>query len=95
MYRLVKEMINNIIKHASASKVELTINATNEFMTITISHNGKGLSNEMMQQLAESSDGIGLKSILSRAQLTNSVLQYILIGNKESKIIIETPLVIM
>lgn len=95
LYRLIKEMINNIIKHASASKVELTLNATIEFMTITISHNGKGLSNEMMQQLAESSEGIGLKSILSRAQLTNSVLQYILIGNKESKIIIETPLVIM
>ncbi|MES2285303.1 MAG: ATP-binding protein [Bacteroidota bacterium] len=95
LYRLIKEVINNIIKHASASTTELTISATNEFMTITITHDGKGLSNEMMQELAESSDGIGLKSILSRAQLTNSVLQYIIIGNKESKIIIETPLVII
>lgn len=94
LYRLIKEVINNVIKHASASVIELTINATPDFMTITITHDGKGLTNEMMHQLAESSDGIGLRSILSRAQLTNSVLQYILIGNKESKIIIETPLVI-
>lgn len=93
LYRMLKEVINNIIKHASASTIELTINATIEFMTITITHNGKGLTNEMMQQLAESGDGIGLKSILSRVQLTNSVLQYIIVGNKESKIIIETPLI--
>lgn len=95
LYRMIKELINNIIKHANASTIELTINATIEFMTITITHDGKGLTNEMVQQLAKSGDGIGLKSILSRAQLTNSVLQYIIIGNKESKIIIETPLVII
>ena len=94
LYRLIKEVINNIIKHAGASTIELTISATPDFMTITITHDGNGLTNEMMHQLAESGDGIGLKSILSRAQLTNSVLQYILIGNKESKIIIETPLAV-
>ncbi len=94
LYRLVKELINNIIKHASATSVELAINASAEFMTITISHNGKGLTTEMMTQLAESSDGIGLKNVLSRAQLTNSVIQYIILGEKEAKIIIETPLIV-
>ncbi len=93
LYRLVKEVLNNIIKHASASTIELTINATVEFMTITISHDGKGLTNEMMQKLSESNEGLGLKSILSRAQLTNSVIQYISRGNEKAKIIIETPLV--
>lgn len=94
LYRLVKEVINNIIKHASASTIELTINATVEFMTITLSHDGKGLTNEMMLELAESNEGMGLKSILSRAQLTNSVIQYISLGNEEAKIIIETPLTV-
>lgn len=94
LYRLIKEVVNNIIKHASASTAEVTINATSEFMTITIIHDGKGLTNEMMHHLSESSDGIGLKSILSRAQLTNSVLQCIIIGNKEAKIIIESPLLV-
>lgn len=94
LYRLVKEVINNIIKHANASTIELTINATVEFMTITLSHDGKGLTNEMMQELSESKEGMGLKNILSRAQLTNSVIQYISMGNEDAKIIIETPLIV-
>ncbi len=93
LYRLIKELINNIIKHAEASIIELSINATSELLTITLSHNGKGITTETMLILAESSDGLGLKSILSRAQLTNSVIQYIVLGNRDSKIIIETPLI--
>lgn len=94
LYRLIKEVITNIIKHATASTIEITLNATAERMTITISHNGKGITTEMVQQLAESTEGIGLKSVLSRAQLTNSVIQYINKGNEGSKIIIETPLIV-
>ncbi len=94
LYRMLKEVITNIIKHAKASTTELTINANTELMTITISHNGKGITTEKMLKLAESSEGLGLKSILSRAQLTNSVIQYIADANEDSKIIIETPLMV-
>ena len=94
LYRMIKELINNIIKHAKASAIELKINASIELLTVTISHNGKGISTETMLRLADSSDGLGLKSILSRVQLTNSVIQYIVTGNDRSEIIIETPLIV-
>lgn len=92
LYRLIKEVINNIIKHAKASSIEFAINATTDYMTVIIAHDGKGISTEMVEKLAGSTEGLGLKSILSRAQLTNSVIQYIIVGNDEAKVIIETPL---
>lgn len=93
LYRMIKEVINNIIKHAKASAIELKINASTELMTIIISHDGKGISNETMLRLADLSEGLGLKSILSRVQLTNSVIQYI-VRDDRSEIIIETPLLV-
>lgn len=92
LYRLVKEVVNNIIKHAAATKIEITLSVNNFILVTCVAHNGNGITNEMVKQLTESGGGLGLKSILSRAQLTNSTVHYSTQGKTESKIIIETPL---
>ncbi|MCW3083961.1 MAG: two-component sensor histidine kinase [Bacteroidetes bacterium] len=93
LYRLLKEVLNNIIKHTKASKVEMAISSSKETLTIVITHNGKGITNEAINRLAESTKGIGLKSIQGRAQLIDATVQYIIVGAEESKIIVETALV--
>ena len=92
LYRLVKEVVNNIIKHASATKVEINLTVNNKNLNTLITHNGNGITTEMVKELSESAKGLGIKSIMSRAQLTNSIIQYLTLGTNESKITIETPL---
>lgn len=92
LYRLIKEVMNNIVKHAKASDVEIDISTSQGSLLVVVMHNGKGITNEAIQRLIRSGKGIGLKSILGRAQLIGASVQYIIVGNEMSKIIIETPL---
>lgn len=90
LYRLIKEIINNIVKHANASQINLNNELTHEQLITIITHNGVGISDEDVRSLITSDKGIGLKSIQSRIQLTNSSIQYNYSKNEPAVIIIKT-----
>ena len=92
LYRLVKEVLNNVVKHTGATRAELAIHSSEDTLSIVVTHNGKGITNEEINRLTESNKGIGLKSIQGRAQLIDATVQYVIVDNHESKIIVETAL---
>lgn len=61
---LIKELINNVIKHSEATKVQLLIDQVDNILNLSLSDNGKGLSN-----------GMSLKSIEARAQAMDGVVK--------------------
>ncbi|TFH75053.1 hypothetical protein E3V39_02635 [Gammaproteobacteria bacterium LSUCC0112] len=61
--RIMKEMVSNIIRHAKASVVELTIGYQENQLMITVSDNGCG-----MPDSHSAHDGNGLNNIFSRAR---------------------------
>jgi hypothetical protein len=65
-FRIVQEGLQNIIKHAGATDVQVTIRYTEEIVHITISDNGIGFDTE---KELNKRDGLGLQNILSRAKL--------------------------
>lgn len=91
LYRAVREVINNILKHSKASELDVTVRTTEGSLTVRIHHNGIGISNEAATQLAQSEKGVGLKSIQSRVQLVNGSIQYLNKGQRDSEVIIEVP----
>lgn len=91
LYRAVREVINNILKHSQASAIDVTVRGTGESLSVRIHHNGIGISNEAATQLAQSDKGVGLKSIQSRVQLVNGTIQYLTKGQADSEVIIEVP----
>ncbi len=91
LYRLIKELINNILKHANAKLISITCTLENGNLITFIEHDGIGISDEEVMALINSQKGIGLKSIKSRVQLTNSKLNYLYSPPEKAKIIIITP----
>lgn len=91
LYRIVQETLNNIVKHANASVININLQNNLKSIIITINHNGKGISTEMVNELTKTNSGIGLRSVQSRAQIINATLQYITVSEKESIINIEVP----
>jgi signal transduction histidine kinase len=70
LYRMVQEVIHNILKHANASHISLDIKAKgNNAYFVTITDNGKGFD---MNTLQGQNTGIGLQNIFSRAKLINA-----------------------
>lgn len=66
MYRMVQELINNIIKHAHASELVVSSEYKNNRLDITLFHNGSGLSQEQFEELRYKKEGLGLKNIQNR-----------------------------
>ncbi len=67
LYRMLTEMINNTLKHASASIVEIDLMEKNNSLVISYVDNGKGFDYDSMINSGEG--GLGLKNILNRIRL--------------------------
>jgi two-component system, NarL family, sensor kinase len=66
LFRMVQEAINNIIKHAKATRIHIDIGYEPNQFHISINDNGKGFD---LNNNNQSSGGMGLKSIQNRAAL--------------------------
>ncbi len=91
LYRVIREVINNILKHSSASEITLTLCSSVDFITVKVTHNGIGISDEMVKELTQSKGGIGLKSIQSRIQLIKGSIHYYYREKNSAEIVIQAP----
>lgn len=92
LYRVVKEILNNILKHGKPTKIKMEVYTNDKSFVVAILHNGKGVTSEEIKRLTDISTGLGLKSIMARAQLIGSTIDYTIPQNSNAKVIIETPL---
>lgn len=71
LYRMIQEIVNNIIKHASASIIDIEIKSDPEFTTIRISDNGIGFDTSLLKT---ERSGIGLQNIINRAKTIDATV---------------------
>lgn len=73
LFRIFQEMLNNILKHSQASRVQIAINFTddNQFI-LRLADNGVGFDIEAKRNSVSSTSGVGLKSIFNRAKLVGA-----------------------
>lgn len=69
IFRVVQELINNILKHSSASFIHLTQNVHGDKFYLRIHHDGKGIVQSDFDKLNKSNTGLGLKNISSRLKV--------------------------
>jgi len=66
IYRVVQELIQNLIKHALVKSVVIEVKVENNKFLLILKHNGKGLTHQEFESYLYESDGIGLKNIINR-----------------------------
>lgn len=71
IYRIMQETLNNMLKHAQASKIEVELLKLADKLTISIKDNGVGFDTRAILQ----SKGIGWGNILTRAKIINANLE--------------------
>ena len=76
IYRMVQELINNIIKHANASQLVVSSQYENNKLNITLFHNGSGLSQQQFEELRYKKEGLGLKNIQNRIILLQGSIYF-------------------
>lgn len=71
LYRMIQEIVNNIIKHAMASIIDIEIKSVQDMTTLRISDNGIGFDTGLLQQ---ERSGIGLQNIINRAKTIDAIV---------------------
>ncbi|MCX6314258.1 MAG: histidine kinase [Sphingobacteriales bacterium] len=69
VFRIVQELVNNIIKHSNAGFVHLTQNNSGNNMYFRLHHDGAGIVQADFEKLNHSALGLGLKNIASRIRV--------------------------
>lgn len=66
LYRIVQELLSNILKHSGASSVRIAAGQRGPNARILISHNGAGLTEASYHEMLYKKGAIGLKNIETR-----------------------------
>jgi signal transduction histidine kinase len=68
---MIQEIVNNIIKHASASEIDIQIDSRPDLTSVRIADNGVGFDPSLPK---EGRPGIGLQNIANRAKTINATV---------------------
>ena len=71
VFRIIQELVNNILKHSNPGFIHLTQNISTNKMYFRIHHDGIGIVQADFDKLNHSSIGLGLKNIASRIKVLN------------------------
>jgi two-component system, NarL family, sensor kinase len=69
IFRVIQELVNNILKHSNASFIHLTQNTSGNKFFIRLHHDGRGITQADFNKLNKSNVGLGLKNIQSRLKV--------------------------
>ncbi|MCW3074447.1 MAG: histidine kinase [Flaviaesturariibacter sp.] len=75
-FRVVQELINNILKHSHCSFIHITQHMTASHFVLRIHHDGKGIVQADFDRLNKSKTGLGLKNITSRLRVAHGKILF-------------------
>ena len=76
IFRVVQELINNILKHSNSSFIHLTQNIHADKFYLRIHHDGRGIVQADFDKLNKSTVGLGLKNISSRLRVVQGNINF-------------------
>ncbi len=88
LYRVIQECVNNVIKHAEASTLDISVTKDGQSISATIEDNGKGFDINDQEKIA----GIGLKNILTRVNYLKGTVDFDSAPGKGTLVALHIPL---
>ena len=76
LFRVLQELVNNILKHSNASFIHVTQNINGDRFFLRLHHDGRGLTQADFEKLNKSPVGLGLKNIQSRLKLLSGSIYF-------------------
>jgi len=69
LFRMFQEILHNVLKHANASAVNVTLIFSEKMVVLTVTDNGKGFNSEIIDSM-----GMGLANLEERALMIGATL---------------------
>jgi two-component system, NarL family, sensor kinase len=91
LFRICKEVLNNILKHSGATAVAINLNFVPDLLSVSVTYNGNGINDEEARARMQTGKGLGLKSIYSRVQILEAKLNYIIQSPGKCSVLLQVP----
>lgn len=88
LYRIIQELLANVLKHAAASSIEIQLMKHDEFVNLIVEDNGKGFNTNKKYK------GMGVTNVTSRVELLNGKIDIDSKENRGTMFNIDIPVVI-
>ncbi|CAM4382555.1 Histidine kinase [Pedobacter westerhofensis] len=88
LFRLFQEIISNIIRHAGATKITISIDQTDSTLSLQVKDNGKGF---VLEDKLQASDGMGLFNISKRAKMMDGTFSIHSVTGVGTDILVSIP----
>lgn len=88
LYRILQEGLNNIIKYAEATEVNVQLRDYNDILMLTIEDDGKGFN---LEDVKMRDKGLGLKSMQNRIDAISGVLEIDSAPGRGTVILVQIP----
>jgi len=69
LFRIIQEILNNVLKHAGATWVKVTLTRERAHLRLVVEDNGRGFDPKLLESLAPDRRGLGLHEITERAKM--------------------------
>lgn len=93
IFRIFQELVNNILKHAKATQITISLNYTsNDMFLFSVKDNGIGFNVQERKDSKSSLNGVGLKSMANRAKLIGANMVFSSEEGKGTFVRMELPL---
>jgi len=87
VFRVVQELVQNIVKHSEATEAVVQLSYTNGMLTVTVEDSGRGFNT----QLVHENDGIGLRNVEARVKLLHGKTDIRSVEGKGTSVLVEIP----
>lgn len=94
IYRIIQELVNNLIKHAHPRHIGITSSLSENQLQVRMQHNGDGLTQEQFEELRFKPTGLGLKNIQNRIILLKGNILFSKLNDGEFRIQLSIPVVL-
>lgn len=88
LYRVIQECVNNVIKHAEATHLDISMIKDEDGISVSIEDNGKGFNINDKNNF----EGIGLKNIITRIQYLKGTVEWDSSIGKGTVVTIQLPI---
>jgi signal transduction histidine kinase len=90
LFRVMQELVNNALKHAECTEIEIDLHKLNDRLELQVTDNGRGFDITDAAILAKG--GLGLRSIESRLSVVNGSIKYETPGTKGTRAHVRIPI---
>jgi signal transduction histidine kinase len=91
MFRIAQEALNNVRKHAEATRVVTTVELSDSVVTMTVEDNGRGFHPPTLTDHPTAAGKLGLIGMHERARLLGGSLSVDSVPGEGTRVVVKVP----